>query len=147
MRFRFSVCLLVWLSIVATAQVLPTSTGSCAVSASGLEDCDWTAAMALHRGDPNKSAGAAKDERSQVFVTRFILSPAASFRAPVAGHDNFIVGMSDGELVNEAKSPPTHTYVSNGSVILMPKEEPYLLRNVGKQRLDLLLIEHRKVVR
>jgi len=34
--------------------------------------------------------------------------------------------------------------VSNGSVMLMPKEESYLLRNVGKADLELLVIELRK---
>jgi mannose-6-phosphate isomerase-like protein (cupin superfamily) len=52
--------------------------------------------------------------------------------------------MNNGEFVNEKKSPPSHVNVSSGSVILMPKEEPYLLRNVGKESLELLVIEVRK---
>lgn len=37
-----------------------------------------------------------------------------------------------------------HINVYDGSVILMPKEEPYLLRNIGKENVDLLVIEVRK---
>ena len=55
-----------------------------------------------------------------------------------------IVGMNNGELVNEKKSPPNHVTMSTDSVMWMPKEEPYLLRNVGKENLELLLIEIRK---
>jgi len=52
--------------------------------------------------------------------------------------------MNDGELANEIKLPQTHVNVTNGSVVLMPKEETYLLRNIGKQNLELLVIEIRK---
>ena len=55
-----------------------------------------------------------------------------------------MVGMNSGELLNEKKSPQKHVSVSNGLVMLMPKEEPYLLRNIGKENLELLVIEVRK---
>ena len=51
---------------------------------------------------------------------------------------------NNGELVNEKKSPQSHVNVSSGLVMLMPKEEPYLLRNIGKENLELLVIEVRK---
>jgi hypothetical protein len=56
------------------------------------------------------------------------------------GKDVIIIGMGDGELVNETKSPHVHISMSNGSVVLMPKEETYLLRNIGKQEVDILVI-------
>jgi mannose-6-phosphate isomerase-like protein (cupin superfamily) len=62
----------------------------------------------------------------------------------VRGIDVLIVGMNSGELLNEKKSPQNHVDVSNGLVMLMPKEEPYLLRNIGKENLELLVIEVRK---
>jgi mannose-6-phosphate isomerase-like protein (cupin superfamily) len=52
--------------------------------------------------------------------------------------------MNDGGLVNEKKSPQSRVNVSSGLVMLMPKEEPYLLRNIGKVNLELLVIEVRK---
>ena len=55
-----------------------------------------------------------------------------------------IVGMNGGELVNEKKSLQNHVNVSSGLVMLMPKEEPFLLRNIEKENLELLVIEVRK---
>ena len=54
-----------------------------------------------------------------------------------------IVGMNNGET-RERESPLSHVNVSNGLVMSMPKEEPYLLRNIGKENLELLVIEVRK---
>jgi hypothetical protein len=98
-------------------QVLPASNGSCSVSPSGLERCQWMSGV----------------KSSKLFVTRYILAPGAPLNPPVEGHDALIVGMNNGELVNEKKSPPSHVSASNGLVMLMPKEEPYLLRNMAKR--------------
>jgi mannose-6-phosphate isomerase-like protein (cupin superfamily) len=62
----------------------------------------------------------------------------------VEGTDVLIVGMNNGELVNEKKSPLNHVDVSSGLVMLMPKKEPYLLGNIGKENLELLVVEVRK---
>ena len=120
--------LLLFSGYCAAGQVLPASNGSCSVSPSGLEGCQWITGV----------------KSSKLFVTRYILAPGAPLNPPVEGHDALIVGMNNGELVNEEKSPPSHVNVSNGSVMLMPKEEPYLLRNIGKESLELLVIEVRK---
>ena len=42
--------------------------------------------------------------------------------------------------MNEVKSPPLPISISEGFVLFMPKEEPYVLRNVGKQDVDILVI-------
>jgi len=78
-----------------------------------------------------------------VFVTRYILAPGAPLNPPVPGTEALIVGMGNGELLNEKKSPQRHITVFDGQVMLMPQQEPYLLRNVGKESLTLLLIEFR----
>ena len=137
MRYVPAVCLLILLSAVtATAQILPTSNGSCRVTASGLEGCNWMSGVS-HEKAQNDTDG----PRSQLFVTRCILAPGAPLNPFVEGRDVLIVGMNNGELVNEKKSPQSHVNISNGSVILMPKEEPYLLRNTGNEKLELLVIE------
>ena len=84
-----------------------------------------------------------RNKRSKVFVTRFLLAPGAPLDQTAEG-DIVIVAMNDGELLNEKKATSSHVTVRNGLVMLMPKEEPYLLRNIGKQALELLLIEVRK---
>jgi hypothetical protein len=125
-------------TLAATAQVLPSSTGACSVSPAGLESCNWLSAVTVR---PDKKTENAK---TKLFVTRYTLAPGAPLKTPVEGYDNLVVGMNDGELANETKSPRTYVNVTNGSVVLMSKEEAYLLRNVGKQNLELLVIEIRK---
>ena len=125
MRYILAFCLFLLFSGYCAGQVLPASQGSCSVSPSGLERCEWM--------------GGAKD--SKLFVTRFILAPGAPLSRPVEGRDDLIIAMNHGEFVNEKKSPVSHVPLSNGLVMLMPKEEPYLLRNVGKENVELLLIE------
>jgi hypothetical protein len=93
------------------------------------------------RSHPGKQTEKGK---TALFVTFYTLAPGAPLRTPVEGYDNLIVGMNDGELTNEAKSLKDHISVTNRSVLLMPKEETYLLQNIGKQNLELLVIEIRK---
>lgn len=125
MRHIAAFCLFLLLNGYCTGQVLPASNGSCSVSRSGLLRCQWMGGV----------------QTSKLFVTHYILSPGAPLRTPVEGRDAVIVGMNNGELVNEKTSPPNHVPMFHGSVMWMPKEDPYLLRNIGKENLELLLIE------
>ena len=43
----------------------------------------------------------------------------------------------------QLQATQSHINVFDGLVMLMPKKKPYLLRNIGKQSLTLLLIEVR----
>jgi hypothetical protein len=145
MRYVTAFCLFILLSSHSSkAQVLPTSNGSCGISASGVEDCDWMSAITLPKAGTTKTADASAVSRPKLFVTRCTLAPGAPLNPLVERTDVLIVGMNNGELVNEKKSPQSHVEVSNGLVMLMPKEEPFLLRNIGKENLELLVIEVRK---
>jgi hypothetical protein len=145
MRYLPAFCLFVFLSgFTSTAQVLPTSNGSCRVTASGLESCDWMSGVNLRKASTSKTIHPVDDGGSALFVTRYILAPGAPLNPPIEGTEVLIVGMNNGELVNEKKSPQSHVNVSSGLVMLMPKEEPCLLRNIGNDNLELLLIEVRK---
>ena len=138
MRYVTAFCLFVLLSGQRTeAQVLPASNGSCAIDASGLMDCDWISAITLRGPVPKKP-------RAELFVTRCILAPGAPLNPLVANREVLIVGMNAGEVINEKKSPQQRVNVSKGLVMLMSKKEPFLLRNIGKESLDLLVIEVRK---
>jgi len=95
----------------------------------------------VRRADTNKTTETADD--SKLFVTRYILAPGAPLNSTVEGRDILIVGMNNGELLDEKRSPRSNVTLTNGSVILMPKEQLYLLRNIGKQSLELLVIEVR----
>jgi len=126
----------------ATAQVLPASSGSCSVAPSGLQGCNWMSGVPLRKASANKTPDSANDSRSALFVTRFILAPGAPLDSQtIVGGEVLIVGRNNGEVVNEKKSPPLHINVCDGSVMLMPKEDPYLLRNAGKESVELLVIK------
>ena len=127
-------------SCAATAQVLPSSNGTCSVSPTGLMGCNWLSALTV-LADRKPENG---NEKTKLFVTHYTLAPGAPLRTPVEGYDNLLVGMNDGELANETKLRQTRVNVTKGSVVFMPKEEIYLLRNVGEQNLELLVIEVRK---
>lgn len=145
MRYVTAFCLFILLSgHSGEAQVLPTANGSCGISASGVASCDWLSAVDLPKAGTTKTADTAADSRPKLLVTRCILAPGAPLNPFVEGTDVLIVGMNSGELVNEKKSPQNRVNVSSGLVLLMPKEEPYLLRNIGKENLELLVIEVRK---
>jgi len=146
MRCVMAFCLIILLGSHNTeAQVLPTSSGGCAISGSGLQDCDWASAINLRRKTGMKQPpDTSEKKRPKLFITRCILAPGAPLSPLVKGHDLLIVGMNSGEFVNEKKSPPSHVDVFPGLVMLMPKKEPYLLKNVGKQSLDLVVIDVRK---
>ena len=128
--------------ISAIAQTMPTSNGSCGVSPSGLMSCEWLSTPPVRfNADSTKRP---KPIPKGVFVTRFTLAPDAPLHRTIEGHDVLIVAMSNGEIVNEAKTPQTRLNLTNGQVMLMPKDEPFLFRNTGKQTLDLVVIDVRK---
>jgi hypothetical protein len=136
---RFSLTLLPFIVLVAFGahgQEMPTTNGYCSVSASGVMGCEWLSTPPIRWPNGETSEVSPKG----VFVTRFSLAPGAPLHRMNEGKDILIVGMSDGELINEAKASTSHLDIRTGFVILMPKEEAYLLRNVGEKNLDLLVI-------
>jgi hypothetical protein len=150
MRRLPAICVFISFSILtAAAQIMPTSSGSCRVAASGVASCDWISAINIRKAatsqKTDETSDLAHDSGPAVFVTTFILVPGAPLDSrQVFGGEVLIVGRDNGEVVNEKKSPPVRINVYEGLVMLMPKEEPYLLRNSGKDNLELLLIEIRK---
>jgi hypothetical protein len=104
MRYLPACCLFVLLSsLTAAAQILPTSNGSCGIGASGVMSCDWMSGISLQK-DAKKITDTAAAESSKLFVTRCILAPGAPLNPRVEGNVVLIVGMNNGELVNEKKS-------------------------------------------
>ena len=146
MRYVMLFCLFAFLSgHPAKAQVWPTSSGSCTVAPSGQEGCDWWAGLGSRKVTTTKPPDLASDSRSALFVTLYILAPGASLDSQsIVGGEVLIVEKNNGEVINEKKTPPSHIGVYDGSVMLMPREEPYLLRNIGREKVELLVIEVRK---
>ena len=140
MRFSLtSLLFVVLVTFVANGQEMPTSNGACSVSASGLMACEGLSTPPIR-----KNGETSKLPPKGVFVTRFTLSPGALLHRMSEGEDILIVGMCDGELVNEAKGAKAHVNITNGFVMLMPKHEPYLLRNIGEKDVDLVVIDVKK---
>lgn len=86
-----------------------------------------------------------KDETKlpKLFVTHFTIEPGAALNQPSSSSDCLIVGINGGDLLNE-KPPLLHVALEKGSVTLMPKEQPFLLRNDGSYDVELQLIEIRR---
>jgi hypothetical protein len=127
-------------SLTTTAQILPAHNGGCAISSSDLVNCSIQSAVPISKTDGSTGKQSVPADRREFMVILFRLSPGAPMTRMVAGEDELIVGMGKGELTNEAKSPPVDVSVSEGSVFLMPNDEPYKLRNVGKQDVEVLVI-------
>ena len=126
-------------SLTAAAQV-PLSGCGCSVSSSGVS-CSCLSGMSKKTGESTKvTLCGGRRELSEDWV---VLSPGATLARWVPGEVDLIVGAGGGELENEAKSPPLPITMSAGVVLFMPKEEPYALRNVGKQDLHITVIRMR----
>ena len=142
------ICIFISICIgTMAAQVTPKSNGSCGVAASGVESCDWMSAIDIRKDVTTQTTERRSNlvHDSDLFVTTYILAPGAPLDSRgIVGGEVLIVGRNNGEVVNEKKSPPAHINVFENLVMLMPKKEPYLLRNVGKDNVELLLIEIRK---
>jgi hypothetical protein len=76
MRYVTAFCLFILLSGHSSeSQVLPTSNGSCGISASGAESCDWMSAITLRKAGTTKTADTSANSPPKLFVTRCILAP------------------------------------------------------------------------
>lgn len=128
---------------------MPKFSGSCGVAASGVASCDWVSTISIRKAatsqKTDETSDLAHESRPALFVTTFILAPGAPLDSrEIVGREVLIVGRNKGELVNEKKSTPARINVYEDLVMLMPKDEPYLLRNIGKDNLELLLVEIRE---
>ena len=123
-------------SLTTAAQILSTSSCGCGVSSSGVS-CSCLSAMPINKTDSSTSKQTVCDGHRKLLIVRIVLSPGALLTRWVPGEDQLIIGMGAGELVNEAKSPPVSLAMSDGQIVLMPEEEPYALRNPGKQDVNL----------
>jgi hypothetical protein len=96
----------------------------------------------------NKKTGKASvptvcDGRREIVSDSITLSPGGTLTRWVPGEDDLIVGEAEGILVNEAKSQALPIDITAGLVLFMPKDEPYNLRNIGKQDLRIVVVRMR----
>lgn len=83
------------------------------------------------------------DRHRELSEDLIVLSPGGTLTRWVPGEDDLIVGEGGGTLTNEAKSPAVPIDMTAGLVLFIPKDEPYKLRNVGKQSVRIIIIRMR----
>lgn len=119
--------------ITVLGQQFPPSSGTCRISSSGTESCNW--ASQISRLNPPKSSTAINTsphgDNIVLFTTMYVLSPGAPLHRPVDGYDNVFVPLTAGTLQNQAVPSQEPFSFDTKQVFLMPQTEKYLLRNVG----------------
>ena len=118
----------------ATAQVISSENMGCTVVAGGGMSCNGI-------GDGKQEENEKKIPK--LFITHFLLEPGAAFEQPSPSSDCLIIGINGGDLLNE-KLPLLHVSLEKDSVTLMPKEQPFRLRNKGSDNVEFRLIEIRR---
>jgi hypothetical protein len=136
-RSMVTLSLFIFPLATATAQVSSSANLAWTVGASGGMACNGISSV-----DAGKSATDRKGP--YLSVTHFIIEAGAALTGPdKSSSDVLVIGITDGELVNE-KPPGGHMGLTRDSVFLLPAGESYLLRNKGSQNVELRLIEVRR---
>lgn len=78
-----------------------------------------------------------------LFVTRFTLRPGAVLQRPSSSSDCLVVGVNGGDLINDSE-PSLHVSLEKDSVTLMPKKQPFRLRNKSRADVEFRLVEIRR---
>jgi hypothetical protein len=84
-----------------------------------------------------------KPKLPRLSITHFTFEPEAVIDRVASSSDSLIVGINGGDLLNE-KPPGRHISLEKDFVTLMPKGEPFRLRNTGTERVEFRLIEIRR---
>jgi hypothetical protein len=116
----------------AAAQILANGGCGCRLSGATMS-CACAAGMSTNKQN-------VPSEPSQLIETHLTIAPDSLLTKGIPGDDEVFIPMGIGSLVNEAKSPVVQISIGEVSMFLMPKCEPYRLRNVGKQDLTVRII-------
>lgn len=120
------------LAIMVSVQVSPSGNMVCTVVGTGGLSCNGPGPIATRNDREKKSP--------QLLDGLFIVKPGAALDQPNPFVDCRIVGIARGDLVNE-KAPFLHVSLQKDSVTLMPKEQPFRLRNRGPMDVKFRLIQ------
>src|ERR1039458_1821036 len=132
MRAMLAVLVLIGPSMT-TAQVTSSANLGCTVLAPRGMSCNGI-------GVPDTEKGT---NLPKLFVTHFTIAPGAAVEEPSSSSDCLIIGINGSDLVNE-KPPFLHVSLEKDAVTLMPKEQPFRLRNKGSQDVEFRLLEIRR---
>lgn len=129
-------------SALATAQVTSSANLDCTVVAPKGMLCNGIGVPDIWEGGkriPKKEGGM---KTPKLFVTNITLEPGAELEPP-ADSDCLLIGINGGDLLNE-KPPFLHVDLGKESVTLMPREQPFRLRNKGSVNVEFRMIEIRR---
>ncbi len=118
---------------MALAQVTSSANLGCTVVAAGGMSCNGIAFPDTEKGK----------NLPRLTVTHFTVEPGAAVDEPRPSSDLLIIGINGGDLVNE-KPPFLHVSLEKDAVTLMPKEQPFRLRNKSSVSIELRLLEIRR---
>jgi hypothetical protein len=115
----------------ATAQVISSGNMGCTVVAPSGMACNGIGTL-----------GTKEEEKKlpKLFITHFILEPGAALDQPSSSSDCLLIGLNGGDLLNE-KAPFLHVSLEKDSVTLMPREQPFRLRNKGSDTVEFRMIQ------
>ena len=128
MRGILVLALMALSDFLAQAQIIPSGWSGCTVPGGKGMICNGIAAPSKEQGKP------------KLWVADFIVKPGAALEEPSSSSDRLILGINGGDLVNE-KAPYLHVSLEKDAVTLMPKEEPFRLRNTSSDEVKFRLIE------
>jgi hypothetical protein len=117
---------------IGVAQVTSSENMGCTVIKGGMS-CNG-----LSPGLKNSFEEGKKGPKLRIWNLK--LEPGAAFVQPSALSDCVILGIHGGEVLNE-RAPFLHVSLEENSVILMPKEQPFRLRNMGTESVEFRVIE------
>ena len=88
------------------------------------------------------SSAKGQGKTPKLLITHFTLEPGATLEPP-GDSDCLLIGINGGDLLNE-KPPFLHVDLGSDSVTLMPREQPFRLRNKGSENAEFRMIEIRR---
>lgn len=121
---------------IAFAQITSSGGLGCTVTASGVACMGPTAVPITSKGEENNLP--------KLLIARFRLEPGAALEQSNCASDCLILGINGGELVNE-KEPFLHVSLEKDSVTLMPREQPFRLRNRSSESVEFRLVEIQRI--
>jgi hypothetical protein len=137
MRIVLAVAFVAACSFPSTrAQVISSANLTCTVVGDGGMACNGPGPIVSKTNKEDKNL-------PKLIVIHVILRPGAALNQPSFSSDCLIIGIDRGDLLNE-KTPLLHVSLEKGSITLMPKEQPFRLRNTGSHDVELQLIEIRR---
>jgi hypothetical protein len=122
--------------VIAIAQIAPSFNSGCTIGPQGSMSCGGLGPRPGAAESPNEE-GKKGPSLSTLYIR---LEPEGTFESRSFPGDCVLIGINGGDLLNE-KAPFRHLYLDKDTVTLMPKEQPFRLRNHSSKTVEFQVIE------